>query len=78
MGDRILGSEWTKIHKPTELINLIKILEFDKEVVRQKHNDLVIHFMKKKGFTKIRGGDFYNVEERNHKNKVINYTNIFK
>ena len=73
-----LGSEWTKINKPIELINYIKINDIDKNIIRRKHNKLVIHFMKKKGFRNVRGGDFYKVDERNHKNKVLNYTDIFK
>jgi predicted GIY-YIG superfamily endonuclease len=72
-----LGSDWTKLHKPIALINVIKITEDKSEIIKQKHNDLVIHFMKKYGFKNVRGGDFYKVDERNHKNKVLNYTDIF-
>jgi predicted GIY-YIG superfamily endonuclease len=72
-----LGSEWTKIHKPIKLVNLIKIRDSDRNIIKKKHNELVIYFMKKKGFRSVRGGDFYKVVERNHKNKVFNCTNIF-
>lgn len=73
-----LGSEWTKIHKPIELLSVIEIKTKNKINIRQLHNSYVITYMKKYGFHKIRGGDFYNVDTRNHKNKVINYTDIFK
>lgn len=73
-----LGSEWTKMHKPLELLSLFKINSTEKSTVRQLHNDLVINFMKKFGFHKVRGGDFFRADIRNHKNKVLNYTDIFK
>lgn len=72
-----LGSGWTKLHKPCELIAIIKIQSTDKSTVRKLHNKLVIEYMKNEGFQKIRGGDFYQVDVRNHKNKVLNYTDIF-
>ena len=73
-----LGSEWTKIHRPIELFSLIDISNHETNKIRNLHNSLVINYMKKFGFQKIRGGDFFNVDTRNHKNKVMNYTDIFK
>lgn len=72
-----LGSEWTKLYKPTKIINIIKINEKEEATVRKKHNDLVVSYMKSKGFHKVRGGDFYKSDTKNHKNKVLNYTDIF-
>lgn len=73
-----LGSEWTKTYKPIELVNLIEITNYEKAKIKDLHNSLVIDYMKKLGFHKIRGGDFYKLDIRNHKNKVLNYTDIFK
>lgn len=73
-----LGSEWTKLHKPTELVKVLEYQTTDKEKIRKLHNSFVITLMKKFGFQKIRGGDFFKSDERNHKNKVLNYTDIFK
>lgn len=73
-----LGSEWTKIHKPIELISVHEIESTDKIRIRELHNSHVIEHMKKHGFHKVRGGDFYQIDTRNHKNKVLNYTDIFK
>ncbi|MFY7987664.1 MAG: GIY-YIG nuclease family protein [Flavobacterium sp.] len=73
-----LGSEWTKIHKPIELFSLIDITILETNKIRNMHNSVVINYMKKYGFQKIRGGDFFKVDIRNHKNKVLNYTDIFK
>lgn len=73
-----LGSEWTKIHRPIELLSVTEIKTNDKNNIRRLHNSYVVTYMKKYGFQKIRGGDFYKTDVRNHKNKVINYTDIFK
>lgn len=73
-----LGSEWTKIHKPIELLSITKVETNDRDKIRKLHNSHVIMYMKKYGFQKIRGGDFYNADQRNHKNKVLNYTDIFR
>lgn len=73
-----LGSKWTKLYKPIKLIATSAIDSQDKEKLRLKHNRYVISYMKMFGFQKIRGGDFYNPDPQNHKNKVLNYTDIFK
>jgi len=73
-----LGSEWTKIHLPIELISTIEIKTKNKIEIKKFHNEHVIYYMKKFGFQNIRGGDFFNIDSRNHKNKVLNYTDIFK
>lgn len=73
-----LGSEWSKIHKPIELVSLVDITNRETNTIRDLHNSVVIDYMKKYGFQKIRGGDFFKVDTRNHKNKVLNYTDIFK
>lgn len=73
-----LGSEWTRRYKPTKIINVVNIIDKEEEVIRKKHNELVISYMKSRGFHKVRGGDFYKSDNRNHKNKVLNYTDIFR
>ncbi len=73
-----LGSEWTKEHKPLELFSIVDITKYDKKIMRNLHNSMVINYMKRFGFDNIRGGDFYKTDSRNHKNKVLNYTDIFK
>ncbi|MFJ1472713.1 GIY-YIG nuclease family protein [Capnocytophaga cynodegmi] len=72
-----LGSEWTKLYKPIKIISVIDVIDDNETIIRKKHNDLVISYMKSKGFNKVRGGDFYKSDHRNHKNKVLNYTDIF-
>lgn len=72
-----LGSVWTKQYKPVKLLNLYPLLE-SKISKRELINKFVEVSMKKYGFKNVRGGDFFNLDERKHKNKVLNYTGIFK
>lgn len=73
-----LGSPWTKKYKP---IKLHKVYKFDpdNQIPRRKLiNSYVVKYMKRYSFKDVRGGDFYNIDPRKHKNKVLNYTDIFK
>ncbi|WP_420573100.1 GIY-YIG nuclease family protein [Kordia sp.] len=73
-----LGSDWTKKYKPIELVSLHEVHDVSKITIRELVNKFVEMNMKKFGFKNVRGGDFFNLDERKHKNKVLNYTNIFK
>jgi predicted GIY-YIG superfamily endonuclease len=73
-----LGSEWTKKYKPQKLLSILDVSKYENSRIRSLHNSLVINYMKKHDFRRVRGGDFYKNDERNHKNKVLNYTDIFK
>jgi len=73
-----LGSDWTKKYKPIKLVNLYVIRDSSLVNVRELVNSFVEKNMNKYGFKNVRGGDFFNLDERKHKNKVLNYTSIFK
>ncbi len=73
-----LGSPWTKKYKPIKLLKVYRVDSKSKDSRRQLINSFVIRYMKKYGFTDVRGGDFFNLDPRKHKNKVLNYTDIFK
>lgn len=73
-----LGNEWTKKYQPEELIKLFSVHENIKSSIRELINSFVEKSMREYGFKNVRGGDFFNLDEQKHKNKVLNYTNIFK
>jgi len=72
-----MGAEWTKVYKPEELNSIFKIGATSKIPTRELINCFVEKNMIKYGFENVRGGDFFNIDERKHKNKVLRYTRIF-
>ena len=73
-----LGSPWTRKYKPTKLFKSYRVDSKSKNSRRQLVNNFVIKYMKKYDFKDVRGGDFFNLDPKKHKNKVLNYTDIFK
>lgn len=73
-----LGSPWTKKHKPLKLHKVYSVDPKSKNPRRQLINSFVIKYMKRYNFKDVRGGDFFDLNPRKHKNKVLNYTDIFK
>jgi predicted GIY-YIG superfamily endonuclease len=73
-----LGAPWTKKYKPLKLVKVYRVDQQSKNPKRELINSFVIKYMRKYDFKDVRGGDFFNIDARKHKNKVLNYTDIFK
>ena len=60
-----LSSEWTKLHNPIEIIEVIETRFKDVSEAMFLENSITIEFMKKFGWKNVRGGDFctLNVEK---------------
>lgn len=56
------GSRWTRLHKPTEIIEKRKIIG-DYRSAELHENELTVDYMKKYGLDKVRGGFFAQVSE---------------
>jgi predicted GIY-YIG superfamily endonuclease len=58
-----LGSDWTKIHKPIEQIELIETDFTEVSETMFLENSITINYMKKYGWRNVRGGDYCTLDE---------------
>ena len=72
------SSDWTRLHKPIRIIEIRETSFSKMEDAIMAENKVTFEYMHKYGWNNVKGGDFYKADERNHKNKILNYTDIFK
>lgn len=71
------GSQWTRMYKPLELVEATELPEDTSLSPKKIANLMVQSYMGKYGYQKVRGGDFYQIDPRSHKYKVMGNTDYF-
>ena len=56
MHGTLMGAQWTLLHRPIEIIDIIDLGFVSKEEAERKENDLTLAYMREYGMQNVRGG----------------------
>lgn len=71
-----LGHEWCQLHKPLELISVINVSKENDREQKDSLNNQVVQLMSHTNWLGVRGGDYFRVDEENHRKKVLKNTDL--
>ncbi|MEP0987517.1 GIY-YIG nuclease family protein [Ekhidna sp.] len=70
------GAEWTRLHRPTEILRRFRTGLNDPELALKYENERTLRSIEEFGWQHVRGGDFINVEEEHHHLQLICESNL--
>lgn len=73
-----IGNQWCKTYKPIELLSVIDVGNQSEIQQRNSLNNQVVNLMNKTNWRNVRGGDYYKIQEAEHRYKVKKNTNLIK
>ncbi|NQZ76667.1 MAG: GIY-YIG nuclease family protein [Ekhidna sp.] len=70
------GAEWTKLHKPIEILRRYRTGLNDPDLAMKFENECTLECIKEFGWRNVRGGDYIYVDEERHHLHLITESNL--